>query len=171
MGEAVCRHCGMDATASDDFLDKVRETCFNFLVCSRDERILQCLDTLNWPAALVAADHSVLLGNELLVGSPGVDVGELRIGDILGCVNAALLGKCGQTVACFLCGIRKSVEHSLRTGETIRRFLVSFQKRSGANQSFLITAEKAGENVLMIIEPPVRPPEGESHREDARRQA
>jgi len=81
MGEAVCCHCGTDASASDDFLDKVRETCFKFLLSSRDERIVQCLDSLSWSASILAADHTVLLGNELLTGGPDDEVGEAHRGD------------------------------------------------------------------------------------------
>ncbi len=153
MGEKICSRCGKDLSANHDiFLAEVRETCFNFLLSSRDDRLAECLDSVDWPAAILARDHTVLLSNDLLRESSNAEAGDQRIGEVLGCINAALLGKCGETFACFLCGIRKSIEHTITTGEKLHGYETSLQKRSGANQALRITTEKAGDAVLLVIE-------------------
>ncbi len=155
MGEGICSRCGQGLSATHDiFLAALRETCFTFLLSTRTEELAECLDSLEGPAAIIARDHTLLLSNDLLGRDSGTDAEKPRIGEVLDCVNAALLGRCGETMACFLCGIRKSIEHTLKTGERLFRYQTSVQKRSGANQIFMITTEKAGGTVLLIIEVP-----------------
>jgi len=160
MGDGICSRCGEELSENSDvFLAALRKTCFNFLLSSCREKLVDCLDSLDKPAAILACNHTVILSNELLEDSSKLEAGKPRIGEVLNCVNAALLGRCGETVGCFLCGLRKLVKHTQRTGEKLSDMRVNLQNRSGANQTLLLSTEKAGSGVLIIIETP--PGEGQ----------
>jgi len=155
MEGTICFRCGRDLSATGSvFLAQLRETCFNFLFSDQREKLMECLDSVETPVAIVARDHTVLLCNSLLDERSNADGGKLRIGEILECLNAVLLGKCGETPGCFLCGVRKTIEYTITTGDKLSHYQTSLQKRSGANQTFILTTQRVGDAVLLLIETP-----------------
>jgi len=117
------------------------------------------LSSLEVPTLLVGGDVRVELANaealSLLERSQGEVAGYLG-GEVLDCVNAELPGGCGQSELCPACTVRGTVTDSYRTGESHRRIpSVLTVRRQGkpVEFSFLLTTEKAGDRVLIQIEP------------------
>ena len=137
------------------FLTRTCEPCFNVLLSSRDQSLAEYLESLKLPAALLAQDHSVLFANRLFQGfKVGSDVLGLRVGDVLGCMYAPLLGRCGETVTCILCALRRSIEETQRTGQGLRGVSISYPHREDQRRAYSITTQKAGDAVLLMLEPP-----------------
>jgi len=138
------------------FLTRTCEPCFNVLLSTRDHSLSEYLESLALPAALLAQDHSVLFANQrfqdLKIGS---NVLGLRVGNVLGCMYSPLLGQCGETVTCILCALRRSIEETQRTGEGLRGVSIAYPHREDVRRTFTITTQKAGDAVLLMLEPPV----------------
>lgn len=136
------------------FLTRTCEPCFNLLVSSGDGTLTEYLESLRTPAALVAEDHTILCANRLFQGlKVGSEVRGMTVGRVLGCMYSPLLGPCGQTVACILCHLRQSIEKTLLTGRGLRGVPVSYPHRDDTRRTFAITTQKAGDTVLVMLEP------------------
>jgi hypothetical protein len=157
MGQSECFRCMRSLDESDHlrFLTRTCEPCFNLLVSSRNQELSDYLESLALPAALLAPNHVVLLANrhfqEMKVGE---DVLGLRVGQVLGCMYSPLLGTCGDTVACMLCALRRSVEETQVTGQGLRGVPVAYPHKEDVRRAFTITTQKAGDAVLLMLEPP-----------------
>jgi len=136
------------------FLTRACEPCFNILVSSRNESLDAYLESLLVPAALLAEDHSVLAANRLFrrLQTDGAVVGK-TVGQILGCMYSPLLGACGQTVACILCSLRRSVEETMTTGRGFRAVPVSYPHQTDMRRRLSLTTERTGDAVLVMLEP------------------
>jgi hypothetical protein len=82
------------------------------------------------------------------------DKAGLRVGEVLGCMYAQTLGRCGDTVACMLCKLKNTVEHTLLTGEGLRGVQMSYPHKEQARKTFTIKTEKFGQAVLVILATP-----------------
>jgi len=144
----------LDTTDSLRFLTRTCEPCFNLLMSSRDDSLASYLESLGVPAALVAEDHTVLFANSRFqaLKTDGHVLG-MRIGQVLGCMYSPLLGGCGETVACLLCSLRRSVEQTMRTGEGLRGVPVSYPHRDDMRRTFSVTTQRTGDTVLVLLEP------------------
>jgi hypothetical protein len=119
---------------------------------SYGQGISDYLETLNAPAALLALDQTILLANSRLqMIRPSQEEPGLRVGEALGCMYAQTLGRCGETVACILCKLKNTVEHTLLTGEGLHGVQMSYPHQSEARKTFSITTEKMGSAVLVIL--------------------
>jgi len=138
------------------FLTRTCEPCFNVLLSTRDQSLSEYLESLAVPAALLAQDHSVLFANQRFQDFKiGSDILGLRVGNVLGCMYSPLLGQCGETVTCILCALRRSIEETQRTGEGLRGVSIAYPHREDVRRTFTITTQKAGDAVLLMLEPPV----------------
>lgn len=156
MSHHSCIRCMRSLDEKDHlrFLTRTCEPCFNVLLSSRDESLSQYLESLDLPAALLAEDHSVLFANRHFMGMKvGTEVLGLRVGDVLGCMYSPLLGQCGETVTCILCTLRRSIEETQRTGEGLRGVSMAYPHREDARRAYSITTQKAGDAVLLMLEP------------------
>jgi len=126
--------------------------CFNALLSSRGREFSDYLESLEIPAALLTDDQTVLESNSSfqrmalsheIVGS--------RVGEALACMYAPLLGQCGETVACMLCSLKKSVQHTWLTGEGLRAVPVSVPHKTEMRRTFTITTEKVSGAVLVLM--------------------
>lgn len=157
MGRTVCFSCRRSLEQEDD-LHVLTGTCpawFKELLASRDGKLSAYLESLDVPAALVSPDHIILEANSRFRDAASrQDAVGLRVGEALDCMYAPLLGRCGETVACLLCGLRKSVEHTWLTGEGLRRVPLSFPHKAESRKAFAITTEKIGGAVLLLMTSP-----------------
>jgi hypothetical protein len=123
------------------------------LLSTRDGKLSAYLESLDLPAALILEDHSVLSSITLFRQiAPNLDSARLRVGEVLGCSYSSLLGKCGETVPCILCSLRKSLERTWQTGEGLRGVPLSLPNRAEFRKSFEITTERVGNAVLLLLE-------------------
>jgi hypothetical protein len=154
MSQIVCYGCHLSLDHSDQLrrLTRACEACFHDLMTSRRGDLPEYLDSLDHPAALLTPDHTVLLANghfrRLQLDKT---VMGLQVGDVLECMYAPLLGRCGETVACLLCSLRRAVESTWLTGEGLREVAVSYPHRVATRRSMTLTTEKVGEAVLVIL--------------------
>jgi hypothetical protein len=155
MGQNECFRCMRSLDENDHlrFLTRTCEPCFNILVSSRDEALSAYLESLELPAALLAQDRTVLFANrcfqEMKIGQ---DVLGLRVGQVLGCMYSPLLGRCGETVTCILCSLRRSIEETQLTGQGLRGVPIAYPHKEDVRRAFNITTEKAGDAVLLMLE-------------------
>ena len=125
---------------------------------SHGQKISEYLETLDVPAALLALDQTILLSNSRLQRiRPGGEDAGLRVGEALGCMYTQTLGPCGETVACILCKLKNTVEHTLLTGEGLRGVQMSYPHQSQARRTLSITTEKMGSAVLVMLAAPQDP--------------
>jgi hypothetical protein len=132
------------------------EQCFNALLSSRGEKLSAYLESLAIPAALLSNDQTVLESNTSFQEMAfRHDIVGSKIGEMLACMYAPLLGRCGETVACLLCSLKKSVEHTWLTGEGLREVPLSFPHKAETRKTFTITTEKVSGAVLVMMGPTI----------------
>ena len=155
MGQTYCYNCRRSLEGEDKLrvLAGVCRSCFTMLLSTRDGKLSAYLESLDLPAALILEDHSVLSSNTLFRQiAPNLDSARLRVGEVLGCSYSSLLGKCGETVPCILCSLRKSLERTWQTGEGLRGVPLSLPNRAEFRKSCEITTERVGNAVLLLLE-------------------
>jgi len=160
MGRTKCIRCRRDIEQKDGLgaLTGACESCLGSLLSAGGNAVSEYLESLPYPAALVAHDHTVLFFNRRFQGLTFHDeVGGLRIGEVLDCMYTASLGRCGETVACLLCRLRGAVEHTWTTGEGLRAVTMSYPHKAETRRAFTITTEKLGAAVLLLVENPSEP--------------
>jgi hypothetical protein len=155
MSQIVCYGCRLSLDHSDHLRRVTRacENCLKDLVVSRTGDLPEYLDALEHPAALLAQDHTVLYANRQFqhLQLDKTVVGQ-QVGEVLGCMYAPLLGRCGETVACILCSLRRAVERTWLTGKGLRGVSMSYPHKVETRRSVSVTTEKIGESVLVILE-------------------
>jgi len=154
--EGVCRMrqtcplCGATKIARGSRGSKdVCEACSRALT-----RLSAYLESLDYPVALIAADHTILYSNGPLQSSVSRDVSQvvgLKIGEVLDCKNVSAHGSCGETPFCLHCDLRRSIELSRITGERLQGIPATIQKSSGGSTTCTVSAEKAGEAILLTL--------------------
>jgi hypothetical protein len=156
MNQIVCYGCRLSLDHSDHLRRVTRacESCFNDLMSSRRSDLPEYLNALASPAALVTPDHTVLFANSEFrrLQIDKTVIGQ-QVGDVLECMYAPLLGRCGETVACILCSLRRAVERTWLTGEGLRGVPVSYPHRVVARKTMTVTTERVGDAVLVVLEP------------------
>ena len=156
MGQTVCFRCMRTLEQDDELhvLTRTCEKCFAAALSSRDGKLSGYLESLGMPAALIGLDHTVLSSNGRFQSmAPHRTVDGLRLGDVLECMYAPLLGRCGETVACLVCRLKKSVAHTLLTGEGLRGVPFSFPHKEEGRKTFALTTEIVGDAVLLLMGP------------------
>jgi hypothetical protein len=126
--------------------------CFHDILSSRDEIVTSYLDSLLMPAALIAQDQTVLSSNERFKKmAPTGEVVGRKIGEALECMYSPILGHCGETVACLVCRLKRSVERTWMTGEGLRGIPFSFPHKEEGRRTFTITTEIVGDALLLLM--------------------
>lgn len=154
MGQRLCIRCMRSLEEEDElhFLTKTCEKCFAEALSSGDKKLSTYLESLDMPAALVSGDQTVLVSNSRFQRmAPGRSVTGLRIGEVIECTYAPILGRCGETVACLLCKLRSSIERTWLTREGIRGVPVSFPSKVEGRQTYTITTEPVDGAVLLLM--------------------
>jgi len=154
MEQRACVRCKQLVEASGPHLMRLCKRCLKVLLSTQGEELFAFLNSLDQPAALVAKDQTVLHSNRHLgrmLEKFDHDIVGLRIGEALDCKNAANERRCGENEICLHCGLRRMVELSRISGETIAEFPVIIRNRMGGSQTFTLASGKAGDTVLLII--------------------
>ncbi|HVP19651.1 MAG TPA: hypothetical protein VMU36_11685 [Spirochaetia bacterium] len=160
MGETMCTRC-RHALDEKDVLSSMTRTCgqcFGILLSERDEKLTSYLDSFAAPAALLAPDHTVLASNHRFQSMAfDHDVVGLRVGEALDCMYTSTLGRCGETIACLLCHLKRSVAQTLLTGHGLQGVSMSYPHKMDSRKTVTVMTEKVGDAVLLMIGPPPGP--------------
>jgi hypothetical protein len=150
--QAVCFTCRQDLD-DDGFrtLAGACESCFPSLGSLPEEKLAAYLEHVTVPAAILSPDLTVTLANSLFREALGHDAIGRRSGEALSCMYTAMLGRCGETVACMLCSLKRSVERTIASGEGLRDVAVSYPHKEEMRKTLTITTEKLGSSVLVLM--------------------
>ena len=115
------------------------------------------LDDLEEPVLLVEADQHIRAGNrrarELHPGGLA-PIEQVRVGDVIECVSAAMAGGCGRQDDCIGCELRHAIQETFATGVAhrarVRHQVVAAQ--GGGLVEIAVTMELADECVLLRID-------------------
>jgi len=156
MAETVCIRCRhtLDQKNALSGLTGTCGQCFGVILSERNGELASYLESVAVPAALLAPDHTVLASNRRFQ-SMTADHGAvgLRIGEALDCMYTSTLGKCGETVACLLCHLKRSVEQTWQTGQGLRGVPMSYPHKADSRKTVTVMTEKVGDAVLLMIQP------------------
>jgi hypothetical protein len=155
LGQNVCYNCLQSLDETDDFRIRTGacDTCFRLLASSPEDKLVDYLESLGVPAAVLSQDLTVLLANTRFRKTLGHDGIGLRGGEALDCMYSEMLGRCGETVACILCSLKRAVEQTLRSGEGMRDVPMSFPHKEEVRRTLAITTERVGSSVLVLMVP------------------
>ena len=154
MGPTLCVRCMRNLEKEDELhvLTRTCEKCFSTILSSRMEAVSDYLESLRIPAALVAEDQTVLSSNTRFRRiAPNHEIEGHKLGEVLECMYAPILGRCGETVACLVCRLKRSVEATWATGEGLRGVPFSFPHKQEGRKTFTITTEIVGGAVLLLM--------------------
>lgn len=154
MGQTLCIRCmrGLEKEDELHLLTRTCEKCFNAVLSSRIETVSDYLESLRIPAALIAQDQTVLSSNgRFQKMAPHREIVGHRLGEVLECMYAPILGRCGETVACLVCRLKRSVETTWVTGEGLRGVPFSFPHKEEGRKTLSITTEIVGGAVLLLM--------------------
>ena len=157
MGDTLCFLCMRSLEREDELniLTRTCEKCFTAMLSSHDKKLSAYLESLDMPAALLSQDQTVLLSNGRFQRmAPNRNVEGLRLGDVIECMYAPLLGRCGETVACLLCKLKRSVERTWVAREGLRGVSISFPHKAEGRKTYTITTEIVGSAVLLLMGSP-----------------
>ena len=124
------------------------------VLSSHDKRLSGHMESLDSPAVIVAQDYTILLANKSFRKKVSHEVVGLRVGEAMNCSYSAVLGRCGETFACLLCALKKSVDHTLLTGEGLRGVRMSYPHKAEARRTSTITTVKVVDGVLLLLGTP-----------------
>lgn len=116
------------------------------------------LDHLQAPVLVVGDNFRILAANaaaQALLGKTECQVSGRLAGDVIGCALAALPGGCGKTLHCQSCAIRRTVTHTMQTGEPCRNvpaFADIGVLTKCERVEFRIETEKRNDVVLLRID-------------------
>jgi len=161
MGQTLCFRCmrGLEKEDELHLLTKTCEKCFNAVLSSPIEMVSDYLESLQIPAALIARDQTVLASNGRFQRmAPNREIVGHRLGKVLECMYAPILGRCGETVACLVCRLKSSVERTWLSGEGLHGVPFSFPHKEEGRKTFSITTEIVGGAVLLLMGTPSSEP-------------
>jgi hypothetical protein len=143
----VCFNCRQDLDDEFRALAGACESCFPSLGSLPAEKLAEYLEYVT----ILSPDLTVTLANTLFREALGHDAIGRRSGEALSCMYTAMLGRCGETVACILCSLKRSVEQTIASGEGLRDVAVSFPHKEEMRKTLTITTEKMGSSVLVLM--------------------
>ena len=135
------------------------EDCRFRLAAQKGMALRAFLEGLGAPILAVDADGKVLAATGQIQDLAGSHVSSMEgrlCGEVFECEHSMLPEGCGRTVHCLGCAIRKAVTETYATGRSRRNVPAHISRAvSGASVEtlFLISTEKAGEVILLRIDP------------------
>jgi len=144
----------LDADDELHLMTRTCEKCFREVLSSRDDTVSAYLESLRVPAVLIARDQTVLSSNRRFQQlAPNPDIVGRKIGEALECMYSPILGRCGETVPCIVCKLKRSVDLTWNTREGLRGVHFSFPHKAEGRKAFSITTEIVGGAVLLLLGP------------------
>ncbi len=170
--KTICSNCGRDLAPRETLDDPDRAygicpKCEEHFNRQLDQDLVRFLETLPHPTLLVNQELRVVAYNENCLrnfcnGTPKPK--GLRGGEFMGCQNAFLPQRCGETAACLDCAIRRAAVQTLKTGKPQRNTRAHLTRREGDRKvrlELLVSTDKLGDLVQItvnsfftILEPP-----------------
>jgi hypothetical protein len=154
MGGRTCCRCGIIiAEQHRDVLGDVCDPCLKELISSGAGELAELLESHHLPAALIGADMTVLAFNS---GFEQIFRGDhellgMRVGAVLDCFHPTPEMPCGETYLCPHCGIRRLIQATQVSGESISQIAMSFRHKSGLDQTYIFSAYRIGEAILLSV--------------------
>ena len=133
--------------------------CAFHLEAQKGMPLRKFLEGLGAAILVVDADGKVLAVNRQTQALVGKDLSAIEgrlCGEVFECEHSLLPEGCGRTVHCLGCAIRKAVTETYSTGRSCHKVPAHISRVSSgapAEIFFLISTEKAGEVVLLRIDP------------------
>jgi len=159
----VCSFCNTvtraGITPDEPVSHGVCKPCYDKILSTHGFNIRKFLNMLDTPVFLVDNDVRILAANTLAITAVNKPVEQITGklgGKVLECMNAVLPDGCGKTPFCPDCPIRASVNETYATGDEITRRPADLcRKIRGTKEtvSFLVSTRKAGDVVLLRLEP------------------
>ena len=161
----VCAWCGKElgertsrAQAKRPISHGLCERCSHHLLAQKGMPLLQYLDGLGAPIAVVDAGGTIRTANKQACAFLQQDLSSIEGrsgGDVFECAYARLPEGCGQTIHCSGCAIRRAVMETHGTGRS--RLRVPASLNAGAPDAvrpvqLLISTEKVRDVVLLRVD-------------------
>ena len=161
----VCCVCGVELGSPLE-TNKPGETlshgfcrhCLEQYMAGTGESFDDYLDTIEVPILVANSNGSVLFANTQARELVSKDLDQIsgRLGgEVFDCEYASLPGGCGHTIHCQSCTVRNTIMKTFETGEPCTRVKACLDLDTiiGPRVArFLISSEKTGETVTLIIE-------------------
>ena len=161
----VCAWCGesMDppvpAGVSGQWITHgMCESCRDRMMEGLGDPLADFLDTLAVPVVVAGDDAVVEAANRAALRHLGKEPDQVAgrwTGDVFECAHAAFPEGCGRTIHCSGCAIRRTVEHTYRTGVGHHQVPATLKMaRHGEEEveALKITTERIGGRVLLKVE-------------------
>jgi hypothetical protein len=163
--EAICARCGeeLKPEAKEPYSEPVVsqglcEQCSYHLLAQKGMPLLEYLDGLGAPVAVVDGDRRVRAANKQLCGLLHQDLSSIegkRGGEVFECAYAQLPEGCGQTIHCSACAAKRTVMETYHTGVSRERVPACLQEGTPDNPrrvELLISTERIANYVLVRID-------------------
>jgi hypothetical protein len=163
--KTLCSYCKLEIDPGDESDDQEGRishgfcrTCFEEIMKGNGQAIDEFLDSFGAP--IIVVDGTVRASSANTLAQEAVSKGQDEIagmlgGEVFGCLHAQESGGCGGTIHCASCVVRNTVEDTYKTGKPFVR-VPSCHDLDTCNGErsvrFLISTEKAGDNVLLRID-------------------
>jgi hypothetical protein len=161
--DIVCYYCKTLTNTIESHIPGVSHgvcrNCLPKLVKDLGQPLSEFLDELSSPILVVKEDLRVVAANAAarkLSPEPLEELCGRLCGEVIGCTHSKEAEGCGHTVHCLSCAIRRSVTHTIETGESCHDVpaypdigLISGEQ----GVRFLVSTEKKGDFVQLKINP------------------
>jgi len=143
MGTTMCASC--DGLLSNICLNSCQTACNQSGTAD-----LECSNAL---AVLVDRSLTILSVNLKSAQDRGPGNGALvgrKLGEALGCLPASI-ACCGEACACDGCGVKRLVEITRITGETLREVPVALFEERGRTLTLVCATHRVGDAVVVVF--------------------
>lgn len=161
--KTICAHCSVelssDRTQADDLLSHgLCRPCLDNVMAGSGHSLESYLNRFNVPVFVVDANYCIVSANDQGQVLAVHDLEEIRgdlTGDVFGCLHADDPDGCGESLHCRTCTIRNTIKQVIETGDPCLHQLACQDLDTvigPRSVSFIISAEKAGDSVLLKID-------------------
>lgn len=159
----ICTHCHVDLCSDQGCADGLVShglcrSCLEKMMEGRGDSLENYLNRFDTPIFVVDSRGCIVATNECGQVLSAKDIEDIRgrlAGDVFGCLHAEDPGGCGEAIHCRTCTIRNTVMRVLDDGQAcfLQPACQDLDTVIGPRTvRFLISAEKAGESVLLRID-------------------
>lgn len=161
--KTICADCNVELCSDHRHADGLVShglcrPCLEKMMEGRGDSLENDLNRFDVPVFIVDSDARIVSANEhgqVLAAKDLEDIRGNLTGDVFGCLRAEDPAGCGETIHCRTCTIRNIVMQVIENGQPCLRqpACQDLDTVIGPRKvRFLISAEKAGESVLLRID-------------------